>query len=72
MTNTTVKAREIELKTISWRRAACFSGTSREQTTVSPPMWNPRRQADEGFVLASQARHQVYYPRQVREDVDDI
>lgn len=24
------------------------------------------------FVLASQARHQVYYPRQVREDVDDI
>lgn len=53
MTNTTVKAREIELKTISWRRAAWFSGTSREQTT-------------------SQARYQVYYPRQVREDVDDI
>ena len=30
MTNTTVKAHEIELKTISWRLAACFSGTSQE------------------------------------------
>ena len=64
MTNTTVKAREIELKTISWRRAVCFSGTSREQTTVSPPMCDIKADIRLGF--ASRIWYERDYICQIR------